>query len=69
MNHESTITPQTSHGNLLSYAETAKRLGVSRRTVERLVACGELTKVRIRGRVLFRAEEVANFISMNTASN
>jgi excisionase family DNA binding protein len=47
---------------LLETDEVARLLRVSRRTVERLVASGELTALRIRGRVLYTAEDVNEFV-------
>ncbi|MDP0490802.1 MAG: helix-turn-helix domain-containing protein [Verrucomicrobiota bacterium JB023] len=57
--------PPTETSRLLGIQEVAARLGVSRRTVERLVASNELERIKIRGRVLFRESEVESFIELH----
>lgn len=51
---------------LLSTAETATRLGVSRRSVERLAERGVLTRVKILGATRFRASDVAAIVANGT---
>lgn len=48
---------------LLSIREAGEILGVSQRTVFRLVSDGELAPTRIRDRVLFAPEELRAFIA------
>jgi len=51
---------------LLSYAATAQVLGVSERTVKRLVAAGDLTPVRIGGSARIRVEQLKDYIDRLT---
>jgi len=44
------------------YPEAARRLGVSRRHLERLVAAGAIRHVRSGGRVLFRDEDIEAYL-------
>jgi|HubBroStandDraft_1064217.scaffolds.fasta_scaffold257298_2 excisionase family DNA binding protein len=53
-------------GKLLRKKEVASRLACSTRMVERLVASGKLTAVKIRGAVRFRLSDVEQ-IEMNGA--
>lgn len=48
---------------LLTVAETAGRLRVSRRTVERLIKAGRLRPVRIGRRVLITTQELEAFLA------
>jgi excisionase family DNA binding protein len=48
--------------SLLSKEDAARELGIGLRTLERLLAEGELTPVRIRGRVLVEPDELARFV-------
>jgi len=43
---------------LFSFRDAARRLGVGERTVRRMVAEGELSAVRLRGRVLIPASAI-----------
>lgn len=52
------IATQTSTGPLLKLAEAAERLNVSPRTIQRMAAEQVLTKVRIRGAVRYREQEI-----------
>ena len=52
---------------LLSKQETADRFGVSTRTIERMFAHGELTKVKIRGCVRARLSEVKRLLGEEAA--
>ena len=47
---------------LLSKQDTASVLGVSTRTVERMFAHGELTKIKIRGCVRARLSEIKQLL-------
>ena len=47
--------------------DAAKRLSVSVRMIERLIASGELPAVKIRGRVLVRLSDVLRLISEGTS--
>jgi excisionase family DNA binding protein len=51
---------------LLSVQRVCERLGVSRQTISRLVAAGELPVVRIRDRALFRTSDVAALVERST---
>lgn len=48
---------------LLTVVETARRLRVSRRTVERLIKAGRLRPVRIGRRVLITTQELEAFLA------
>lgn len=61
--HVDTPTPTPEAPALLSIAETARTLGVSRRTVERAIADGTLPAIRIARRRLIEREAVAEFIA------
>lgn len=52
---------------LLKKREVAARLSVCARTVERLVAAGKLTRIKVRGAVRFRMSEVQNLMSGGVA--
>jgi len=52
--------------NLLSVREIAARFGVSKRTIERLVAEGELAKIKIGSRTLFERSEAERYLQQNT---
>jgi excisionase family DNA binding protein len=59
------VSAVPSIGRLRTKAETAKFLGCSERTVERLVAAGALTCVKapgLRGAVRFRDEDIADYL-------
>lgn len=47
---------------LLTYAQAAGRLGVSRRTVERLVKAGSLMGTRVGGAARIRASDLAAYV-------
>ena len=49
--------------NLLRKSEVAERLACSKRTVEREVQDGHLTRVKVRGSVRFRVSEVNAIIN------
>lgn len=49
----------------LSPAETAKRLGISRRTLDKLETLGQITAVDVGGQVRYEAREIADFIRRN----
>ncbi|MHB1430625.1 MAG: helix-turn-helix transcriptional regulator [Streptosporangiaceae bacterium] len=51
---------------LISAAETASRLGISRRSVERLVERGVLTRVKVCSATRFRASDVAAIVANGT---
>jgi excisionase family DNA binding protein len=55
------VTPPT----LLSIEEVARRLRVSRRTVERLIASGQVRTVAIGRRRLIEAKEVDAYVAAN----
>jgi len=48
---------------LLKKGEVGARLGVCKRTIERLVATGKLTKIKVRGAVRFRMSEVQSLMN------
>ena len=58
------ILDQSTEGKLLRKREVALRLACSTRMVERLVASGKLTAVKIQGAVRFRLRDVEK-IMMN----
>ena len=62
--HDQTMTPR-----LLDYAAVATVLGVSERTVKRLVAAGDLPVVRVLGASRVRAEDVDGYIARLTAES
>jgi len=45
------------------YDEAAARLGVSLRTLKRLVADGAIRHVRVRGRVLFTERDLEDYLA------
>jgi excisionase family DNA binding protein len=49
--------------DLLTIRETARSLGVSTRTIHRLVRDAELAPVRVRGAVRFRPQDVEAFVA------
>ena len=51
---------------LFDYFDTAKLLGVSPRTVQRMVKDGELVPVRVRGQVRFQPEDIRRYINEHT---
>jgi excisionase family DNA binding protein len=51
---------------LFSIVDAAKSLGVSHWTVRRLIADGQLPKVRIGSRVLLRASDLSEFVKERT---
>lgn len=57
------VTPTDVRSPLLTYAEAAGFLRVSRRSVARLVEEGELPTVRILGRVLFDQRALTQFVA------
>ena len=61
--HAQTMSPR-----LLDYAAAGQVLGVSVRTVKRLVAAGDLTPVRIGGSSRVRVEDVDDYIARLTES-
>jgi excisionase family DNA binding protein len=52
--------------NLISVEEAARRLGVSRRNLERRIAEGLIAKVKIGGRTLIAVAELERFIRRQT---
>jgi excisionase family DNA binding protein len=56
-------------GSLLTRAQVAERLGVSPRTVARLVACGQLPCVRIGRLARFRPVDVAALVERALAND
>jgi excisionase family DNA binding protein len=52
---------------LVKKKEVASRLDCSARMVERLVASGKLTSVKIRGAVRFRLSDIEQIIARGTA--
>ena len=53
---------------LVSAKEAARRLAVSRRTIDRLVAAGALPRVKVASRsVRFRPEDIEQFISARSS--
>lgn len=48
---------------LLSKRETAKELGISEATVDRLRKCGQLSSKKVLGQVMFSIDEIARFLS------
>lgn len=52
---------------LLRKRDVGSRLGVCNRTVERLVASGKLTRVKVLGAVRFRMSEVQNLMNGGVA--
>lgn len=57
----------TNTETLLTIDDVQNRLRVSRATVYNLFATGELAKVKIRGRTLVRAVDVASLIARNVS--
>lgn len=53
---------------LLGVHETAQLLGISRETVFRLLASGELRRTRVRGRTLIPRADVAAYVERQTTS-
>ena len=49
--------------SLLKKREVAARLGVCKRTIERLDATGKLAKIKVRGAVRFRMSDVQNLMN------
>jgi len=62
--HAQTMTPR-----LLDYAAAGQVLGVSVRTVKRLVAAGVLTPVKIGGSSRIRIEQVDDYLERLTAES
>jgi len=62
--HAQTMAPQ-----LLDYAATAKVLGVSERSVKRIIATGDLTPVKIGGSSRIRVEQLDNYLELLTAQS
>ena len=59
---------QGSDNRLLSVVETAHRLGVSRRTLERQVACGEFPPpLKLRAKSLFFVADVEAYFAKLSA--
>ena len=65
---EALPTVADSSDALLGVAEVAEHLGVSARTVERLIAEGELRAVRIRGQRRFARSAVDAFVRLSERS-
>lgn len=55
--------------DLNDYEATSRALKVSERTVRRLQETGELASVRLRGRVLFRRQDIEALIERSTVRN
>jgi excisionase family DNA binding protein len=47
----------------LTVKQVSERLGVSEKTVRRLISDGELVAVRVRGRIVVRESDLAAYIS------
>ncbi len=62
--HAQTMSPR-----LLDYAAAATVLGVSERTVKRLVAAGALTPVRVLGAARLRVDQVDDYLARLTAES
>ena len=62
--HAQTMSPQ-----LLDYAATAQVLGVSERSVKRIIATGDLTAVRIGGSSRVRVEQLDDYIARLAAES
>lgn len=58
--------PSSSESQLLTVAEAAAWLAVSRATVNRLATAGQLRKVKIGGSARFRARDVVDLIERGT---
>lgn len=54
--------PPVADLDLLDAQRAARRLGISRRTLERRVAAGDVVPVRVGRRVLFRPSDLADLI-------
>jgi len=61
--HAQTMSPQ-----LLDYPAAGQVLGVSQRTVKRLVAAGDLPVVRVLGSARIRVEDIDGYIARLTES-
>lgn len=55
----------TADDDVLSYDQAAKFLGVSRRTLERMVREGEVPSIPVRGRRTFSRERLAKWKQQN----
>lgn len=53
----------------LSPDETADRLGISRRTLDKLEARGEIATVEVGGQLRYEAREIADYIRRNRRGN
>jgi excisionase family DNA binding protein len=53
---------------LIGVLEAARLLGVSRETIFRLLAEGELRRTRVRGRTLIQRDDVLAFIERQTTA-
>jgi excisionase family DNA binding protein len=62
--HAEQVSPK-----LLSYAATAQVLGLSERSVKRIIATGVLTPVRIGGSSRIRVEQVDDYLERLTAQS
>ncbi len=62
--HAEQVSPK-----LLSYAATATVLGISERSVKRIIATGDLRPVKIGGSSRIRVEDVDGFIDRLTAES
>jgi excisionase family DNA binding protein len=62
------VSDDTQAERLLSVAEVGALLGVSRATIQRLVATRELRRIKIRRRALYRRSDVEALIARSTGS-
>ncbi len=62
--HAEQVSPK-----LLSYAAAGQVLGVSERTVKRLVATGDLSPVKVGGSARIRVEQVDDYLERITADS
>lgn len=53
----------------LSVTEASAAIGVSRQTLYRMIADGEIATVRIRGRQVVRVSEIERFLADNEHRN
>jgi excisionase family DNA binding protein len=57
------------HDRLLSVREAAETLGVGQRTVERLLASGELPRVKVRARTLIDPQDLRGFVARHRSGS
>jgi len=59
------VQPHNVNGHLLNIDEAAERLNISAHTVRALVRQRKITLVRLGTRILFRPEDLEDFIKSN----